>query len=263
MIAENYRQKADELNTQWRREKDEEPIYKSGENSQANNFIFDGIANPDEWYKQDIRPLFILKEAYNKSTSDDEWNEIDFFLSNTISLPSRPKGVIASKYKTWRVLCCWASYIFSQNYDTQITWENENLRKIALINIKKYGGQNPSSNKDLQKHAKKHANLIIEQIKLIKPTIIICGYTGWLMDIVWEEIFKEKARKNKKNGRVYDIVIPEQEEIRLIDFWHPASRTPHRDDFIADIDAAMGWLPSPYLCSNEEPQNEDEFNECK
>lgn len=49
MIAENYRQKADELNTQWKREKDEEPIYKSGENSQANNFIFDGIANPDEW----------------------------------------------------------------------------------------------------------------------------------------------------------------------------------------------------------------------
>ena len=30
------------------------------------SFIRDGIINPTQWFSQDIRPLFLLKEAYDK-----------------------------------------------------------------------------------------------------------------------------------------------------------------------------------------------------
>lgn len=254
MTTENYNERAEELKNKWKAQKNSAQIYTPGENAQSNNFIFDGIADPNEWYKQDIRPLFILKEAYNIELNEDEWNEVTWFLSEK----SQEEKI---KNKTWQTLCRWSSYIFSQNYDAETIWGNEYLKKIALINIKKYGGQKTSNDSDLKKHAEKHADLIVEQIELIKPTIIICGYTGWLMDIVWQNEFGRIIRENKRNGRVYDIDIPEYKKITLIDFWHPASRNNHQEDFTADIDAAMGRLPS-HIRSNEEPQNEGELNEC-
>ena len=39
-------------------------VYADGENDKANVFISDGIADPDKWFEQEIRPLFILKQAY-------------------------------------------------------------------------------------------------------------------------------------------------------------------------------------------------------
>ena len=76
MTTENYNERAEELKNKWKAQKDSAQIYKPGENAQSNNFIFDGIADPNEWYKQDIRPLFILKEAYNIELNEDEWNEV-------------------------------------------------------------------------------------------------------------------------------------------------------------------------------------------
>lgn len=234
----NYLDKMPQLLKKWQASAEADNIYKNQDNPCANIFISDGIAHPDTWFTQKIRPLFVLKEAYDKSGEQKSWDEVKWFLTTKEENGDESGGKTGKiEGQTWKTICQWVSYIFEGNYDCDTVWGNKNLGKIALINIKKYGGYERSSSKDLQKHAEKYSKYIYEQIKLIKPTIIICGYTGWLLDIVWEKNNKQAIRKNCCGGHVYDI--PEI-NAKLIDFWHPSARIKGlKNAFIADVDIAL------------------------
>ena len=216
---EQYLQEMPKVLEEWKRKAD---IYKQMDNQRANIFISDGIAHPEKWFEQKIRPLFVLKEAYDKSSNPKDWDEVKWFLT-TKEESGEASGNKSGKIsgKTWQTLCKWSSYLFENNYDIDPIWENENLRQIALINIKKYGGYEKSQDKDLRQHAERHWELIYKQIELIKPTIIICGYTGWLLDIVWQKKFNLPIRKKKIDREVYEI--PRMKNVKLIDFWHPSA----------------------------------------
>ena len=201
-------------------------VYAEGENDKANVFISDGIADPDKWFEQEIRPLFILKEAYG---GEEDWDEIEWFITG-----GHKQGKI--KNKTWRCISDWAAYILtnkswgwtesglrSKDYQgtpndlPKDTWENPYLKHIALINIKKYGGQSRSSDSDLKKHAETHFEEIYRQIESMHPTHIICGHTAWLLDIVWEKKFGKPIRVERNSTWVY-IVPNLTPEAKLLDY---------------------------------------------
>ena len=251
---EKYSQEMPKLLAEW---KNAAHIYDRQNNPRADIFISDGIAHPENWFEQEIRPLFVLKEAYDNSGEHKDWDEVKWFLTNGEIGSGNKHGKI--KRTTWQTLCRWSSYLFGNSYDIEPTWENESLRKIALINIKKYGGDKKSSDNDLRKHAEKHGDFIYKQINLIKPTIIICGYTGWLLDIVWEKIPEFnggiRERKNQINGRVYNV--PGMDNVKLIDFWHPSAWSTKVDlveAFKNDVDIAKGFLGN----SNETNESKDD-----
>lgn len=236
-LLQEYLQKMPDVLAKWKSEAD---IYKGKDNQRADIFISDGIAHPESWFEQEIRPLFVLKEAYDNSGEQKDWDEVKWFLTNGEKGSGNKHGII--KRRTWQTLCRWSSYLLGNNYDIEPTWENESLRKIALINIKKYGGYEKSNDQDLRKHANKHWKWIYEQINLIKPTIIICGYTGWLLDIVWQKKFNMPIRKKKIDREVYEI--PEMDNVKLIDFWHPSAwstKIDLVDAFKKDVDIAKGF----------------------
>ena len=206
-------------------------VYAEGENDQAGVFISDGIADPDGWFSQEIRPLFILKEAYG---GEDDWDEIEWFITG-----GHKQGKI--KNKTWKCIADWSAYILTnkawricgEGYQSveykgtpndlpKATWENPYLKHIALINIKKYGGQSRSSDSDLKKHAETHFEEIYRQIELIKPTVVFCGHTGWLLDILWQKKFGKPIRVERSSTWVYAVpnLTP---EARMLDYWHPSS----------------------------------------
>lgn len=238
-------------------------VYATGENDHADVFISDGIADPDKWFEQEIRPLFILKEAYG---GDEDWDEIEWFITG-----GHKQGKI--KNKTWRCISDWAAYILtnkswgwtesglrSKDYQgtpndlPKDTWENPYLKQIALINIKKYGGQSRSSDADLKKHAETHFKEIYQQIESMHPTHIICGHTGWLLDIVWEKKFGKPIRKERNSTWVYKVphLAP---EVKMLDYWHPASTRCTINGAYASMDYLFDDKVSEY--------NESEINENK
>ena len=227
-------------------------VYKNDEKAQKNVFIVDGIVCPKEWFKQEIRPLFVLKEAYCQNNSKNEIDETEW-INGTYTE--------SIKNSTFKRLIDWARIIFDDSSDGGYNWNNEIFKNIALINIKKYGGQSYSDNEDLKKHAIQHADFIFEQIELIYPTIIICGYTGWLLDEVWKKKGMGNARL-KGTGRVYEVLINGR-SVSLVDFWHPACRTNHLAEFRSDIKAIKEKTEAIGKAPYQPPKDDDSENESK
>ena len=258
LLVKNYNSEMARIMSQLKKDSKKNSIYKDDPNNWV--FISDGVACPDEWFSETFnstlpnefrRPLFILKEAYG---GNEDWDEAEWFLTG-----KHKHGNIDDK--TFKNICKWASYIFGNNYEDKEKWENDSLKKIALINIKKYHGKSLSTNSDLKEHAKKHFDLIFEQIKLIDPTIIICGYTGWLLDVIWKEKKLGRARQNGE-GRVFYVSITGR-EIPLIDFWHPACRTNHLAEFRSDIKAIKEKTEAIGKAPYQPPKDDDSENESK
>ena len=242
--------------------KEKGTVYAEGENDHADVFISDGIADPDKWFSQEIRPLFILKEAYG---GEEDWDEIEWFITG-----GHKQGKI--KNKTWKCIADWAAYIMTHkkwvwtdgglrsseyigtpNDLPKDEWGNQYLNNIALINIKKYGGQPRSSDADLKKHAETHFEDIYRQIEMMRPTHIICGHTAWLLDIVWKKKFGKSIREERNSTWVYNDpnLTP---HVKLLDYWHPSSTRCTINGAYLSIDYLFDEKVSEY---NESENNEN------
>ena len=236
-----YQREMPKLLAQWKAEGN---VYAEGENDRADVFISDGVAVPELWFNQEVRPLIILKEAYDTSEAHEDWDELEWFITG-----GHKQGHIGSR--TWRMITYWASYIFTVKYplcgkDVPIEWDNPCLQHIALINVKKYGGNSQSSDADLRRHVAAHYEYIYRQIELIKPTIIICGNTGWLLDLVWTKMFGQSIRGEHNSTWVYDVphlTVP----AKMLDYWHPSN--------------LRCSLTDSYLCINRLFQDLGDFSE--
>jgi len=257
-----YNEEHEDLLKQWDNLSKKNNHYPSDEENPLRNvFISDGIAYPEIWFKNEIRPLFVLKEAYDSSGNKEPWNEVKEFIVEAKHEP------IKGTSKTWKKLCLWSHNIFEAPIEQVVYWDDKYLKQIAVINIKKYGGRNPSENNDLEWHAGEYAKKIYQQIALIKPTVIICGYTGWLLDIVWKETGKGEKIRTSPKGRLH-LVKTEDINAVLIDFWHPSCTKNHSIEWQEDMEAFHRYLSEHALIGQdpvpvEPPYPGDSENEKK
>lgn len=74
--VEEYKKNMSELFSHWKRKKSEDGSINYSEQF----FIEDGVIYPKQWFSQDIRPLYLLKEAHGW---DKSGSLIDDHLMNT------------------------------------------------------------------------------------------------------------------------------------------------------------------------------------
>src|SRR5574344_1632427 len=67
-LIDNYNNDAEKHLKEWR-----EILCKEDEDNKIEHFVSDGVVDPDTWFSSDIRPLFLLKEAYSDET-DADWS---------------------------------------------------------------------------------------------------------------------------------------------------------------------------------------------
>lgn len=180
-------------------------------------FITDGVMDPDHWFSQKVRPLFLLKEAYG---GDIDWD----LASDHVMADEKIK-------KIWKRMSLWAKGIFGTNIsqiepydpndDELNRFGNKYLSKISAINIKKYDGKSTSNYVNINSFAKKDAEFLKREISLCDPTVIICGYTAASLDI----IFDCKLREQKNDNLYYHMMI-NNHDVLVIDYWHPSNRYP-------------------------------------
>jgi hypothetical protein len=169
-------------------------------------FIKDGIIDPRRWKLASPKVLLLLKEARHEGTAKwdyrsylRKWNDKNSTLRNAAywcyaihrlfrgDLPSLPSK--------------------SDEYVNAI----EALRSSAIVNLKKSGGRRTSSIKDIAQHAERDKRFIQHQLKLIKPEVVVCGYT-WRYIEEWRSFDRASAGVYRDGARIF------------VDFWHPSFR---------------------------------------
>lgn len=169
-------------------------------------FITDGIVDESHWGNSEIKVLFLLKEAYDSKRVEGSWDLPALICRKKVSGRTF-KPMAQWAYGVQGVLKSHEILPFQQGgVDVELA-----LLSSAVVNLKKSGGINKSSSKDLSTYVAEDWDLISKQIGLIKPQIVICGNT-------WSLVSK-KITSKKISDRAYlsDGVI-------YISFWHPSNR---------------------------------------
>lgn len=210
--VEEYEMESAKLLERWKKKQAKGRI-----DHRAGVFISDGVACPEQWFSQDVRPLFLLKEAYG---GDCDWDLRDHFMRDKVMV-----GNI-----TWRRITQWTRGIMGTTADEMPPFEkeegpvrfgNEQLRKIAVMNVKKSGGRPRSDHDDLAAYAAYDSAEIAEQVRLIDPTVIVCGYTCDYLAMALDLGLKEE-----RNGNLFYFLDLNGHEVVVLDYWHPSNQYP-------------------------------------
>ena len=180
-------------------------------------FIRDGVVCPEQWFSQKVRPLFLLKEAYGGNA---DWDLIADHL-----LPTHPIS------KMWNRISLWTRGLLTTTKDNVApfveddpvaeNYGNAYLKQLAVINIKKSGGDKSSDMNIIRAYANFDKDRLKEQLELCDPTVIICGYTASTLDIILEQ----PVRKDYNQNLAYHISI-NGHDVLVLDYWHPANQYP-------------------------------------
>lgn len=211
----HYQSEIEDLFVNWKKKKNE----NGNINHRDGVFIRDGVVCPEEWFSQTIRPLFLLKEAY---AGEQDWNLCKEQLLSTDRKMSH----------MWMRVCQWTEGLFNTTKDKISVYHqgmydkyygNEWLKRIAVVNVKKSGGENESSMEEVNEYAEYDCEEIRKEIEICDPTIIICGYTISSLNIVFRQ--KIKDYHNPDDNWIYCMTINNHSVI-VIDYYHPANQYP-------------------------------------
>lgn len=181
-------------------------------------FIKDGIVNPETYEKPHI--LFILRDMNCNEDKD---------LRKCLSYDG-------SGWKTWNNIGRWTKALLDgdEEYPYDMSGNNriEQLKRIAVMNLKKEGGTARTNGNELLEVVKTQKDFIMQEITLCQPDIIICcgltsaGITGndvLLKDNVFEGSTDWQNFNSESLNRkwwYYKTSINEK-QIPVIGFCHP------------------------------------------
>ncbi len=218
-----YCENMDRLFGEWKKEsgtvekviKDKQKVFTIDHLNQV--FIRDGVVCPEKWFSQNIRPLFLLKEAYGGAS---DWD----LISDHLSKPGAASG------NMWRRIAEWTYGLQNSTKDKIAAYSsgichdqfgNKYLKQIAVVNVKKSGGESTSDMDTIRAYADFDHDRLKMEIEYCDPTIIVCGYTGSVLD----RIFGTAIRKPWNDNYYYFIEIKDHPVI-ILDYWHPANQYP-------------------------------------
>ena len=210
MTADRYKEEIGILFKEWKAEAD----------TQGTAFITDGVMDPEKWFSQATRPLFLLKEAYGENS--------DWDLATDHVLLGRP---ITKDYKMWKRISLWSAGMLSSDYKLPHRYNpgnaefsefgNNHLHQIAVVNIKKYCGKKTSDNSEIEQFAIKDKRFLQREIELCDPTVIVCGYTANAL----LQVFDFGKRKSWNDEYYYHFEL-NGHEVLVLDYYHPANQYP-------------------------------------
>lgn len=196
-------------------------------NAPGEFIVPDGVVDWDEWNRLPLgrRVVILLKEPYGWDESCAE-NYLKMMRGeiNNISSPRGP---------TCKGCAAWSYGIQNTHEDFTAKWAEEELtmenrvkwlRKVALVNLKKTSGDTKSNNVVIENWAVSHAERILQQLKLINPDVIVCGYTANILLKVLKITDADISRKHAGSIDWYKVKI-NGKEVTVIDSYHPSYRT--------------------------------------
>lgn len=164
---------------------------------EGNNYLIeDGIIDEEEYKRQTLRVLYVLKESYESEDenghirksilADDGW--IGKYLNNNLGKNS--DGKMLTKLTKMQYMIEHPDEDLDKIKVMKI--DKNILRHIAFININKHGNGKRKCNTDLKQIIDQDCELLQEQIKIINPNVVIFGCNKLL------HYFMQKTNFDKK-----------------------------------------------------------------
>ena len=205
------KEKERELFNRWRKERN----YPT--------FMADGLFDEETWLKQDLKILYVLKEA--------NWVGGDTDLC--AYLLSEPKK--SGYWRTWNNITRWTQAIrHGGDYQRKITKADKTacMKTIAALNIKKIGGDAEADDEEIRAFGINDAVYINTQIELYQPDIIVCcgRGNGKNADILHDHVLSYASDWDKRPLGTYNFFLCTLEtgkQIPVVSFRHPQMRGGH------------------------------------
>lgn len=182
-------------------------------------FIADGVVNKDVWESgKKKRILFVLKEAYGT-----DWG------NETLVTWLRNYHPV---HRMWKRVARWVYGIQNtstdhmERYVPELSPEThgECLEQIAVLNLKKSGGESGSDYDEINAYAKYDCEEIKREFSLINADIVVCGATfGTLLETVFGESRRDDSTRS--DNWYYYLNLDGKERL-FLDVYHPANLWP-------------------------------------
>ena len=205
MTSAEYQKQISDLYKEW----------KSRVDTNDTPFVTDGVIDPEQWFKQDERIMFVIKEAHSDKGEKD-WDLSDHALLN---------GKFGKRV-TWRNISLWAKEMqniygdYNPNDKDLETFGNKYLHSIAALNIKKYNGTITSNDEDIIHYAFDIYNIPYLAFNFPIDECEDCGYTGdianeWGPACMSKKILRLRRITGYLNRDVKTFNVGKQNEVFL------------------------------------------------
>ena len=181
-------------------------------------FIREGIVDGNRYEEPHI--LFVLRDMNCQSERD-------------LCADLRQNG---SGWKTWNNIGRWTKalldgceeYPWAMSKDKRV----EQLKRVAVMNLKKEGGTSRANGRELEKSVKEQKEMIFKEICLCDPSVMICcgltasgilGNAALLKDYVFDESTEWKSLKSENLHREwwYYYTKINGKDVPVVSFCHP------------------------------------------
>ena len=191
-------------------------------------FNYDGIVNEEVWNNEKNKKImFFLKEAYHSKESEDQYkeeNNSSYFLTEELNN--------CKPWEMWRKVAVWTAAINNTDINGTLQYsenairneEQDLIKSIAVVNVKKSHGTNTSNYENLKGYAVDDNAYIKKEIELIKPKVILCGNNCSLLQIAYPEMNLKELNEN--HYLIFNDTI-------ILDYYHPANQYPNFVNYYA------------------------------
>lgn len=221
---------------------------------------FDGIVHEAKFEDMPLKLAFLLKDTNSndengkRPENPGDWDYRNWLERDQSVMPNIEPVPKEKKFygKTYNKIAMWVESFFSayqretrkafDEFEKSFLMCEEKkraaLRKIAIVNMKKTWGTSSISDKELKKYleSKEVQKVLEKELEIIKPDIVICGSTYWLI----KEIFDGQAKQlTHSNGKQVEYF--QRGNVTFLEFYHPANRkkTETQYDFAWDVFEAL------------------------
>jgi hypothetical protein len=174
-------------------------------------FIRDGIVNEKFYESSSPKILFVMKEPNNpeqKAGDFREWWKNELYYTFSYRIAEWSYGLL-NNFPAYDII--WSS---KENI------AHRAMQQVSLMNIKKIGGKGNSNFVEIDSHFNMSKEFLQKQIDIMCPEIIILGIS------FWAELREKLFPQAEWTGSGFNIEIGKHNGYKLIDFYHPSSRTP-------------------------------------
>lgn len=228
-----------------------------------NGICFDGIVDEEQFYKQNEKIMFLLREPNGNDKKGQapkehkDWNYQHWLqyqqAGNTEDETSTDTKFYSS---TFNKLCMWVDVFYNCLDNKELSFDEykkasynetnfrEVLKKTAIINLKKTWGKGSTEQEDLNRYVenKTVVDVIQKEIAYIEPDVVICGS---------EQVYnlaKGILKGNENNCKLEsgeEFTYFKSGEVIYLNFYHPACRKSRKSmyDFaVSRFNAIKGIL---------------------
>lgn len=192
------------------------------------SFTFDGVFDEETYKNQDIKILYILKEA--------DWPEYQGNLNLKEYLLSEKSS---SYWKTWNNIARWTKGIVEGgDYPRKVSKKDKTfwMKRVSFIELKKEVGGACSKTDEIAEYAKRDKEFIKQQIEIYCPDIIICcgRGNGKNADLLYYEVFDKSSLSDWQQPLTeynynYYYVDLSGKKVPVVSFVHPQMRGGHNN----------------------------------